>query len=129
MVGVQPIALPRVVAQDDTRPELTDDQRHPSPGLETAVQFSVDVLQEANLPRPLPGESTGRLALLVLTASRKGSDVDVGVPGALGAVGTHQVVDGAAVGRPLREQATTSELDVVGMCADRQCRCRCRQVP
>ncbi len=129
VIGVQPIALPRVVAQDDTRPELTDDQRHPSPGLEIAVQFSVDVLQESNFPRALPGESTGRLALLVLAARRKGRDVDVGVPGALGPVGAHQVVDGAAVGRPLGEQPTTSELDVVGMGADRQRRRRCRQVP
>ena len=42
----------------------------------------------------------------------------VDVPRALRAVGAHDVMDGAAGGRPLRQRAAGAELDVVGMCAD-----------
>ena len=43
-----------------------------------------------------------------------------GVPGALRAVGADEVVHDAAGGRPLGERGAGTELDVVGMGADRQ---------
>src|SRR3546814_19955818 len=52
------------------------------------------------------------------TLFRSRGDVGVGVPAALRAVGADEVVDDAAVGRPLGQRRPSPELDVVGVGAD-----------
>ena len=65
VVGVQPIALPRVVAEHDVRTQLTDHTRHPAAQLEPAVQLAVDLLEEHDLAGPVAREPARGLALLL----------------------------------------------------------------
>ena len=127
VVGVQPVALPRVVAEHDVGPQLADDRGRPRDTVaRSLVEVAVDAPEEAHLAGAVAGQPAGRLALLVLAARDERRQVGDGVPRALRAVGAHEVVDDAAGGRPLGERAAGAELDVVGMGGDGQRRRRHR---
>src|SRR5215217_2424471 len=78
--------------------------------------------------RPCSGKKWGspaaRLALLLAAAGDERGEVGADVPRPLRAVGADEVVDDAAGRRPLGERPSRTELDVVGMGADRQRRAR-----
>ena len=87
---------------------------------EVAVELAVDVAEEAHLAGGGTGEPAGGGALLVLASGGERDGVGERVPRALRSVGAHEVMDRATGGGPLRERRAASELDVVGMGADRE---------
>ncbi len=124
MVGVQPISLPGIVPEHHVGAEFANHARHVAACREVAVEFTIDTLEEPHLARRVAGQPASRIALLVLPPCRERHDVGRWVPRSLGTVGAHEVVHRATGSCPLREEATTTELDVVGMRPDRECRAR-----
>ena len=120
MIGMKAIPLPRVVAQHHLRSQLSDDVSDLASRGQVAVEFPVDAPEEPHLTGVRAGEAPRCLTLLVLAAGRQCGHIDVGIPGPLRTVGAHQVVHDTAVGSPLGEHPACSELDVVGVCTDRQ---------
>ena len=118
VVRVQPVALPRVVAEDDLRLQFADDPGDHANRLAVARQLAVDVAEEAHLAGPAAGDAASGLTLLELPPGDQGGEVGAGVPRALRSVGADEVVDDTARRRPLGEGAAGAELDVVGMGAD-----------
>ena len=49
MIGVEPVALPRIVAEHDLGSQLADHAGDAAAGLEVAVELAVDVAEEAHL--------------------------------------------------------------------------------
>ena len=124
VIGMEPVALPRVVTEHDVGPQLADDPGDLGDRRPIARQVAVDVPEEAHLAGAVTGQPAGRLALLVLAARHELRQVGRRVPRALGTVGAHEVVDDAAGRRPLGQRAAGAELDVVGMGGDGQRRRR-----
>ena len=122
VVGVEPVALPRVVAEHDVGSELADDACDLAPPFERRLELAVDAAEEHDLAGG--AERLGGRALLVLALRDQRGGVGVGVPGALRAVGEHEVRDDAARRRPLGERGAAVELDVVGVGDDGQRRRR-----
>ena len=120
VVGVQAVALPRVVTEHDVGPGGRGSPRRPAR----------DGRRGRRRARRRPRRGSGRRrrrarAAAARCSSLAGGDergeVVVGIPGALRAVGEHEQV---ARRRPrrahLRERRAAPELDVVGMRADRE---------
>ncbi len=128
MIGMQPISLPRVVAEHHVGPELSDRERHVTACHKIAIEFAVDVLEEHDLARLAPGQSARCLALLALASGRQRNRVGCGIPGALRSIGTHEVMHRAAAGGPFCKGRAAAELDVVGVSPDRQGHLRHREI-
>ena len=124
MVGMQAIALPRIVTEHDVGAQLADHAGHLAAHDQIAVELAVDVIEEDHQPGVGAAQSPRCLALLALALLGQGGDVGVGIPRSLGSVGADQVVHDAAGVGPLGQGCPASELDVVGMGADRQRRGR-----
>ena len=120
MVGMQPVALPRVVAEDDIGRQLADDAGDVADRGPIGDEIAVDAAEEADLAGAVAGEPAGRLALLVAATGDERRQVGVDVPRALRPVGAHEVVDDAPGRRPLGERAAGAELHIVGVGGDGQ---------
>ena len=118
MIRVESVPLPRIVSEHDAGPEFSDDSSNSAALLESAVEFTVDVLEKANFASVGATESRRRFALFLLAPECERNYVGVGVPRALRSVRAHEVMDGASVGRPFRQERSAPELDVVWMSAD-----------
>ena len=120
MIGMEPIALPRIVAQHDRR--LQDSRITPSDlaGERARVlEFAVDLAEERR-PRRAPPSVARRCSLLVLA---RGDECGRSAPTShvpFEPSVQHEVVHDAAGCRPLRQRSPAPELDVVGMGADGQ---------
>jgi hypothetical protein len=122
VVGVQPVPLPRIVPEHHVGTKLTDHSRDAAAaaGVKVAVELTVHVAQKRHGAGALAGEHRGCPALFVLASLRQRARVGIGIPRALRSVGAHEVVDRAAGVRPLGQGGAATELDIVGMGADRQ---------
>ena len=120
MVGVQAVALPRVVTEHDIGAKLAYHPGDLAASLQVAVELTVDVIEEAHFAGIDTAQPTGRLDLFELTLGNEGGHIGVGVPGALRTIGTDQVMHDAAGRGPLGQRCATTELDVVGVGADGQ---------
>ena len=120
VIGVQPVALPRVVAEHDIRAQLADDLGDVAHGRRDRPAGRRRRRRGSGPRRPGAGQPAGRLALLLAAAGDERGEVGADVPRALRAVGADEVVDDAAGGGPLGQRAAGAELDVVGVGADRQ---------
>ena len=119
VVGVEPVALPRVVAEDDIRAEPAD----------PVTEFG-SLAKPRSAPRRLPAEKDHRPgprpAPPTRPVARPGgwppglAGSSVGSRGALGSVRADEVEDLTAGRGPGGERAAAAELDVVGMGADSQ---------
>ena len=127
VVGVQPVALPRVVAEHDGGPQLPDPVRHLPPLAHAGLELAVDPAEEHALRRwRRAPAAAARCSAWRVTTSAAASVRRV--PAALGAVGADEVVDDGAGRRPLGERGAAAELDVVGVGADGERDGRGRQV-
>ena len=119
VVGVQPVAPPRVVAEHDVGLQRADPVGDPLALGRAPTSSSPSTLPSMTTSPVAPSALAAGLLLDARGCDERG-DVLVGVPGALRAVGEDQVVHDAAVGRPLGQGGPGLELDVVGMGADGQ---------
>jgi hypothetical protein len=88
VVGVEAVAPPGVVAEEDLGPQPADPERHLGDGLAIGHQIAVDPSEEGHLAgRPQGG---GGVALLGLAGGDESRGVGIDVPGALGPVGAHE---------------------------------------
>ena len=125
MVGVEPVALPRIVAEHDVGSQLADARARPRRGRADRCRARRR-RSRGSAPRQRRAPASRRAASRC-SSWRRGHERDrVGarVPRPLRAVGAHEVVDRAAGRGPLRQRRAAAELDVVGMGADRQRRAR-----
>ena len=81
MVGVEPPAAPRVVSQDDIRPQFADRSRHDRPPTEVVLELAVGPAGEHQRARD--AQLVGGLTLLDLAPGDQLGRGDVRVPGAL----------------------------------------------
>tara|TARA_B110000305_G_scaffold220469_1_gene262345 strand:- start:1038 stop:1619 length:582 start_codon:yes stop_codon:yes gene_type:complete len=128
VVRVQPIPFPRIVTEYDLRLELANRLGDVAPLAQAAVEFAVDVLEEAHLTgdrSDTSSEPCSGIALFDLATGRERNRVGTSIPCAFGSVGADKVVNDATVSSPLCQGSATSELDVVGMRSDCQRRLRC----
>ena len=88
MVGVEPVALPRVVAEQDVGTQPPDPAGDLGLGLPVGDQLAVDPAEEHHLAGGAEGPAAA--LLLVLAGGDQRVEVGVGVPGALRAVGADQ---------------------------------------
>jgi len=117
VVGMQPVALPGIVAEHHVGPGLPDDPAHLGPLLQAAAELAVDTVQEEHGPRP---ERRRGRPLLFLAERHERGPVGRRVPRTLGTVGQDELGDLAAGRGPLGQRGATAEVDVVGVGADRQ---------
>ena len=65
VIGMEPVALPRVVAEHDLRLQLADDSHHLRHGPPVGDELAVDAVEEAHLAGTVAGQPARRFALLV----------------------------------------------------------------
>ena len=81
VVGMQPVALPRIVAEHDLGAQLADDARRPRRGTTRSLSSSPSTLSEEDDHAGVgAAQSARRLALLVLALGGERGDVGVGHP-------------------------------------------------
>ena len=91
VVGVEPVALPRVVAEHDVGPQPPDPVGHLATAWRrSGLELAVDPAEEHHLAGG--AEGLGRGPLLDLAGGDQRGEVGVGVPRALRPVGAHEVV-------------------------------------
>ena len=120
VVGMEAIALPRIVAEHDVGAQAPNRPDDLGACRCIVLQLAVDPIEEDHLAGAGPGESAGRLALLLAAPRDERCGVRLGIPRALGAIGAHEVMHDASRIGPLGERGAGPELDVVGVRADRQ---------
>ena len=117
VVGVQPVALPRVVAEHEVRTGGADQRADPLDGAAVGRRAR-------RRPRPRSGRrrhrGSGPPPVAPPGGRRPGRRGRRGIPRALRAVGEDRELDVGAGACPLRQRRPAPELDVVGMRADRQ---------
>ena len=126
VVGMQAVALPRVVAEHHVGAQPADHRTHLAAHRPARIELTVDVAEEDHSRAAQQGRGGTLLVLALLDQPR---DVHRAVPRALRAVGQHQVVHGAALACPLGQRGSRLELRVVGMGDDHERGVRDRQVP
>ena len=117
VIGVESVAGPGIVADHDVGTDPTDHLGHPAPLDDPGDELPVDQVQEDRILRPEHGRGS---ALLVVTGRHQRGRVLVGIPGALGSVGQHQVRDPTPRRGPLGQRGAGLELGVVGVRDDHQ---------
>lgn len=116
VIGMKAVALPRIVTEHHVRAKFANPVRDLPPLTQSAVEFSIGPTEEHDLTSC--AESNRRGALLALATDGECSEVGVGIPRALRAVGAHQVMHHTSGGRPLGQRGAAPEFDIVGMGAD-----------
>jgi hypothetical protein len=119
VVGMEPVAAPGVVAEEDLGSEPADHLADPPPLADARLELAVGEVEEVDLSAPEP---PGGLHLLGVPGPDEVGHVAGLLPGPLRAVGEDEMVDAASPGRPLGQGGAAAELDVVGVGAHRQCR-------
>ena len=120
VIGMEPVALPRVMAEHDVGAEAANRPDDLGSRGHVVRQLAVDAAEKEDLARLGAGQSPGRLPLLLLSPVDERRLIGIRVPGALRAVRAHEVMDHAPLGGPLGQGAARSELDVVRVGADGQ---------
>ena len=87
MVGVEPVPLPRIVAQHDVRPGPADRLANQGPLGQPAAELAVGHAEEIDAGQ---AEDGGGGVLLAAAGLDQGPEVGVRVPGPFGAVGEHE---------------------------------------
>ena len=126
VVGMEPVAAPRVVAEDDVGAQAPDPVGDLTALGEPVLQLAVVPAEEHDVLRAT--QDTSRVPLLGLPGGHEVREVGVGVPRPLRAVGADEVEDRAALRRPLGERAAATELHVVGVGGDGERAPRHREV-
>ena len=117
MIGMEAVAPPRVMPENDVGTEAPD-PKGDVPLLGDAVaKLSVGPSEKDDVTS---AELRGGAALLCLALRRECHRVALWVPCSLRAVGQDEVVDRRPAGRPFRQRGAATELDVVGVRPDGQ---------
>src|SRR5271165_4134647 len=106
MVGMQPVALPRVMTEHHVGPYLADPGGNLEALAEAGLELAVGPAEKDHLA--LATERHRCRALLVAPSDDELGRVLREVPCSLGSVGADEVEDLAAVGRPFGERPSTS---------------------
>jgi hypothetical protein len=117
MVGMEAVALPRVVPEHDIGASVADGGTDPLATRTGRFQLTVDEPGEAHVRDP---ERGGGGPLLTLAGLDQCGRVGGRVPRPLRPVGEHEELAVGARCRPLRERRTTAEFHIVRVCADGQ---------
>ena len=118
MIGMQAVSLPRIVTEDNRRPESPNLSSKAAEKTSVVFEFSVDLVEEDDLTRG--SESRGRFDLFSAAQGDQRVDVGVGIPRPFGSVGQNGVVHHATRRCPFRQGPAAPELDVVRVSSDGQ---------
>ncbi len=125
VIRVEAVALPRVVTEQDLRPDPANRLADRGALGSRPLELPVDEPEEVHGART---ERRRGGTLLVLASRHEGGRVLARVPRSLRAVGEDEQLHVGARRGPLRERRPAPELDVVRMGADRQRRNRHREI-
>lgn len=115
---MEPVPLPRVVAQHHVGAYRSDGGRHLPPLPQPRLELPVRPAEERDLAGA--AQRHRRPALLVLAPGYQPGRVLGRIPRSLGAVGADHMMDATTGRDPLGQRGAGTELDVVGVSSDGQ---------